>query len=239
MSTTGTNTFTLTRDDVINASLRTLGVIGVGESPVSEDLTNCSQALNILIKSWVKDGIPLWVTQDISVPCVTGQDTYSLGPTGDIVMSRPMRIVDAFIRDSNNLDTTLIQISRQEYDVLGNKFSQGIPNQFYYDNQIPNGNLILYNVPVDSTRTIHIQIQRQFYDMTNGTDNFDFPSEWFQALKWGLIAEVAAEYGANVQIIPYYEQKAMQFKQECFGYSQEEASIFFTPNPQMTVRKYP
>jgi hypothetical protein len=50
LATSGTNTFTVDRDEVISAALRVLGVIGVGETPIAEDYTNCSEALNIMIK---------------------------------------------------------------------------------------------------------------------------------------------------------------------------------------------
>lgn len=306
MAVSGTNTFTVTRNDVISATLRLLGVIGVGETPLTEDYTNCSQALNIMIKAWAKKGLPLWVTEYLEIPMVEGAVPYPLGPTaayvysvtstggtgytagtwtatngttgtnasgtytvsagvpdeftilvaGDsytaapttftlsgagsgavitstivgVTMPRPLRIMEAFIRNSQNSDTTLLTISRQEYNILGNKGTTGIPNQYYYDDQLVNGNLYVYNVPQDSTRTIHATIQRMFYDMTTGTDNFDFPQEWFQALKWGLAAELLAEYGVSLQMIPYYEQKAQEYIEACFDWSQEEASIYFTYN---------
>lgn len=232
MAVTGTSVFTVTRDDIIKASLRALGALGAGETPIVEDYTNCSQALNIMIKSWAKKGLPLWVTQEIEIPMVSGVGDYILGPTatgsGSIVMAKPIRVLDAFIRDSNNLDTSLSQISRQEYLNQGNKLIQGKPNQFYYDPQQPNGLFRVLQVPDSSTDTIHAQIQRQFYDMTSGTDNFDFPQEWFQALKWGLCAELLTEYPVDIQMISYYEQKADLAIKECFDESVEEASVYFT-----------
>lgn len=232
MAVTGTNVFTVTRDDIIEASLRALVVIGVGETPLPEDYTNCSQALNIMIKSWAKKGLPLWVTQEIEIPMVTGVGNYTLGPTatgsGSIVMPKPIRVIEAFIRDTNNLDVNLIQISRQEYINQGNKLITGKPNQFYYDAQEPNGVFKVLQVPDASTDTVHAQIQRQFYDMTSGTDNFDFPQAWFQALKWGLCAELAVEYATEKDMIPYYEQKAEKALIECFDESVEEASLYFT-----------
>jgi hypothetical protein len=240
MPTTGTNVFTVTRDDIIKASLRLLGVIGVGETPITEDYTNCSQALNIMIKSWSKIDNPLWIVQNLNIPMVTGVSSYQIGPTatgtGAVVMSRPMTILSAFIRDSSNNDTTLNLISRQEYDIIGSKGTTGTPNQFYFDRQEPNATLYVYNVPTDSTHTIHARISRQFYDMTSSTDIFDFPEEFFQALKWGLAAELAAEYGIPLQSIPYYEQKAEKYIDEAFSSSVEEADVFFTVDPQITIR---
>jgi len=303
LSTSGTNTFTVTRNEIVSATLRLLGVIGIGETPSTEDYTNCSQALNIMIKSWAKKGFPLWVTEELAIPMVDGANPYPLGPTAGYVFSvsstggtgytagtwvavggttgtvasgtytvtdgapdvftilvagntytsvptsftlsgagtgatitativgvttpRPLRIIDAFIRTPEDQDTTLLTISRSEYEQLGNKFTQGVPNQFYYDIQLTNGNFYVYGVPSEDGYVVYATIQRMFEDMTTGANTFDFPQEWFQALKWGLAAELSAEYGASLQMIPYYEEKATKYTEDCFDWSQEEASIYF------------
>jgi len=85
MAVSGTNNFSVTRNEVIAATLRLLQVTGIGETPQTEDYTNCSQALNIMIKSWAKKGLPLWVTEELVVPMVGGINPYPLGPTGAYV----------------------------------------------------------------------------------------------------------------------------------------------------------
>ena len=44
MALSGISTFTLTRDDVIKASLRLLRELGAGAVPTIEDYLNCNQA---------------------------------------------------------------------------------------------------------------------------------------------------------------------------------------------------
>lgn len=302
MAVSGTNTFTVTRNDIIDAALRTLGVIAIGETPTSEDYTNCSQALNIMIKSWAKKGFPLWTFETLEVPMVPGVLEYPIGPsagyvysvtitdggtgytsatvgftggggtgaaatatvtdgavsaitvtvpgnaytsaptvsiTGDgtgatatativgLTMSKPVRAFSAFLRNPQDYDISLIQISKQEYDMLGYKFNESTPNQFYYDNQLANGKLLVYNLPSEEGYTIHLLTQRMFYDMSGATNDFDFPQEWFQALKWGLAAEIAAEYQVPIDEIPYYEQKAQAYIEESFDFSVEEAAVYF------------
>lgn len=307
MAVTGTSEFSLMRDDMIRAVLRTLGVLASGELPEAEDYRNCSQALNVLIKSWEKKGLPLWVTVQWPITLLSGVAAYPLGAEGGSLYSiqivnggsatesgtwtatdadglaeasgsylvedgtvTSMQIADAgmgfttlpaiftldpevpgvefsvkilgrggpkplkilqegtFIRSAAGYDTTLLQISRQEYNQQGNKSSPGIPNQFYYDIGVDSGMLYLLNVPIDATQMLYLQTQRPFFDMVAETDDFDFPSEWFQALKWGGCAELAAEYGVPLQMISYYEQKASMLLEECFAFSVEEASTMFT-----------
>ena len=149
MSTSGTYSFTVTRDDIIGAALRTLGAFGVADTIPPNDLSNCAQALNLLLKSlMVQKGLPLWCVQTIQTPMVPGQATYIMGPLNAAVNPlRPLRILDAWLRSPAGNDVSLTIESRYDYDTLGLKNSPGNPNQMYYDPQRDNGYITLYNVP--------------------------------------------------------------------------------------------
>lgn len=234
MATSGVYSFTVTRDDIINAALRSLSVLDQASTANSTDLANCGQALNLIMKQWADEGLPLWTVQWISIPLIGGTSSYSLGPTGTVVLPyRPTRVLSAYIR--NNLvgtDTTLQIISRQEYETLGLKTSQSIVNQIYYDAQLPNGIVYCYNVPVDNNYTMYLSIQRPIQDITVGTQNFEVPQEWFLCLKWALAEELALEYGVDASTLQYVNQKAAHYKQIAFDWQQEETSVFFSVDPQ-------
>lgn len=314
MATSGTTNFSVTRDDVVKACLRVLGVIGVGETPITEDYTNCSEALNIMIKSWAKKGFPLWVYDQVTIPMLIGLNKYPIGTTAGYVYStsiltggtgypasgvvtftggttgtvatgtytavagviktititnpgtsyttaptvsfvgagtgatatatiagvttdRPLRIMSAFLRSPENYDTDLLEMSRQEYDVLGNKFIDSTPNQFYYDVELNNGQLYISGKPTIVGYKVLALCQRQFEDVNLSTETFDFPQEWFQALKWGLCAELAEEYGVDENKISRLQIKADAYILECFDWAQEEASIYFTQDYRGTYTR--
>jgi hypothetical protein len=306
MAVTNTNTFTVTRDDVISAVLRILGVIGAGDTISTEDKVNCSQALNIMLKSWSKKGIPLWVNTQISYPILANIQSYPIGPSGGVLLtegitiltpgtgtngtyalgitdvsgtgaagtytvsggvvtninitsggsgytaptltfpsggvsgvtysillkglftSRPLKLHDAVIQTPNQVDLHLTQLARKDWVELGNKETVAVPTQFFFDSQIETATVYLTTKPPVSEGLFIAQVQRQFYDMTNGTDNFDFPQSWFQCIKWGLASEVCTEYNIDKEMIPYYEQKASTTLMEAFDESVEEPSVYFT-----------
>ena len=310
MATTGVSNFSVTRDDVIKAALRGLTELGAGEVPIAEDYTNCSQAINMMLKDWQKKGAALWLYQELSLPLITGVATYPIGPTAGslataacvitaagtggttgtyalgiadagggtgatgtytiaggkltvvtitaagnsyvtpvlsfpsggisgaaatatpvgLTTTKPLRVLDAFIRDASGYDTGLIVIARTESDSLGAKSSTGIPNQLYADPQLSAMQVTLYNPPVDSTRTAHLIVQRPIYDMNAAGDTFDLPQEWFRAIKWGLMDELALEYGVEEKNLQLIMLKAEKFLTECFDFSVEEASVYFTMN---------
>lgn len=231
MARSNTYSFTMTRDDIIDAALRLTGRFGSGDTIPPEDISNCAQALNILAKELAIDGLPLWCVQDIGFPTVIGQAQYNLSTiTGQTL---PLRILDAYRRDSTGNDVTLQIVSRYDYDTLGHKAQQSTPNQCWYDPQIGAGTLTLYDVPANNTDTIHVVLQRQVMDFNLATDNPDFPQEAYRLLKWCLADEIALEYQTPIQDRKEINDKAKGYRDKFFDFEQEQASIYFTPSERM------
>lgn len=226
-------TFSVTASDIINGAFRITGAFGASDTVPTTDFNNALQALNIMIKSWMTAGYELWTVKELVLPMVTGVTSYQIGPTatgtGALVTDRPLRVQYAFLRnDSQSTDVVLSIISRQEYEQLGAKSSLGVVNSIFYDPQLNNGVLYVYTTPSDTTRTIHLFVQRPIQDMNSSTDTFDFPQEWFQALKWGLASEIGLEYGVPPDVLNRIDARALVYKSEMSAWSQEEASMYFT-----------
>lgn len=232
---TRTTTFSVTRDDIIKAALRKLEVIGEGETPSTEDYTNCAFGLNIMLKGWEADGMYLWKLSEITVPLLTNVTSYQIGPTatgtGAVVTDRPMRIIDtSYVRDSAGLDTNLMILSRQEYNQLGLKSTAGTPSQVFYDPQLANGVAKFYGAPSDSTHTAYLTAQTPVYDFNSGTETLDFPQEGYQAVVFGLADAMMDEYPKiDPQKASRIMQKAEYYRNQLANYSQEETSVFFMP----------
>lgn len=228
MATSGTYNFTMSRDDIINAALRLTTRFSADDVVPPQDITNCAQALDLLCKEMVTEGLPLWCIKQYAVPMVANTATYNLSTiTG---MTLPQKVLDAFIRTPAGNDTMLVPVSRWDYDMNGIKTAPGTPNQYYYDPQLGAGVLTVYNVPIDASNTIYVTVQRQIQDAGISTTNPDFPQEAFRMLKWCLADEIALDYSTPAAAMARIEKKAMQLRKEFFDYEQENASVFFTPN---------
>ena len=77
----------VTRDDIIEAALRTLGAIGLDQTPEAAEYTNASEALNLMLKSWISKGATLWKIEEIEVEMVPLVALYHVGPSGARVHS--------------------------------------------------------------------------------------------------------------------------------------------------------
>ena len=246
MTTSGTTTFSVTRNDIIFASLRLLGVLEEGSVPNATAVENASLVLNMLIKDWMTDGIKLWTVNEINLPLVDGKNTYTLGPDSsyDFTEFRPLRLIQGILRNisvSPPVDMPMTIISEQEYNILGSKRSEGNVNTLMYKPYVSHGVLKVFLMPnqnVAEDYELQLNVQRPIEDITSSNQTFDFPQEWYQALRWGLAAELAADYGLDLNRATLVIQRAEQYKQRLMAWDIENASTFFQPDPRFNNPKF-
>lgn len=228
MATSGTTTFTMSRDEIIQSALRLTTRFSADDVIPPGDMANCAQALNLMCKSMVKKYIPLWCVQDVPVPLIAGQREYNLSIASGSKL--PLRVLDCFLRNSNGHDRIINVLSRYDQNNIGLKTSPGEPNQIFYDPQLTGGIITLYAVPTHSTDTLHVIIQRQVQDFNLATDNPDFPQEALQMLKWGLADEIALEYSTPKDVRYEIASKAKKYREDFADEAMEQASVTFTPS---------
>jgi len=238
MALTASTNYSVDRDTLIKASLRLIGVGSIDEDPTPTEITQAVVALNIMIKAWQTDGLQLWQIRTKSMTPIEGQYQYNLGitsPSGDVVGSRPMRIIDIYRRITATVtDTPLIKMSREEYWRLSDKDSKGTPVNYYYDLQLTNGMLNIWpapDAPFATDNTLEILYQKPFDDMdVLATDSFEFPSEWYEAIKYGLAVRLAPEYGIPRLERQLLHQEATIVKDTVMDWDTEDSSIYLAPD---------
>jgi hypothetical protein len=82
MGTSGSVNWTLNRDQIITTALRRLRKIDPALTVPAQDITDGSNILNALIKSWQTDGIILWLNEEVCLHQQYNTQFYTLGPTG-------------------------------------------------------------------------------------------------------------------------------------------------------------
>ena len=79
MTTSGINTFSLSRDDIITSAALEVGDIALGEALDDDTLAQYNLRLNSWVKSLMADGAKLWAMQLATLFMVPSQAQYSLG----------------------------------------------------------------------------------------------------------------------------------------------------------------
>ena len=76
MAVSGTNTFSQTRNDIINRALSILGVKTRGRALTSEEVNEASDALNLFVKGLKSEGVYLWKYAEGTLFLTVGQESY-------------------------------------------------------------------------------------------------------------------------------------------------------------------
>ena len=235
-----TSTYSITRDQIIITALRKLGTVEPADTTSTIDsniVTNCAQALNLMVKQWMTEGIKLWTVTDYTLTLVASQTSYIIGPSGpDLVADKPLRLIQGLLRNisvTSYIDTPLQILSKQEYTTLGSKFSTGIANSVYLNPGLTSATVKFFLTPDTSTATNYQAIltcQRPIYDISLSSDVPDFPNEWMQALVWGLADQLSLEYGLPVNHRQEVLLRAEKYKMQLMDWDVEYESTFFQPD---------
>jgi hypothetical protein len=233
MTTSNSTDFSVTRDQLIAGALRIAGAIAQGETPSATLVTETAEALNMLVKSMQADGMPLWALKKYEVT-LTATGDYTIGVSQTVNTPKPLKVLQAYLHNtSSDVDTPIRVINKQEYEMLGNKTSVGLPNQLYYEPLITTGVMHVHPVPdatIAAAYTVKIIYQRPFEDFDATADEPDFPQEYYDCLKFGLADRIAPEHGLSIQERSDLSRRAKEMRIEALSFGTEEGSMFFQPD---------
>jgi len=309
MAVSGTNTFTLTKNQVIELAYARIGVISEGAPLTDYQISRGSMLLNTMIKSWLAKGFRLWKTErgylfpntasneyildgvtanatrayiatslslnasagdfTIDVASATGFSagffvgvvldnniihwtTEAGAPSGTIItltnalpsgassgnavyvyetkLGKLENLINAQVQLNTSTQIPLQILSRDTYDALSIKNLASITNKIYYNKQLDYGIIRLFGIPSSTGYIVNFTYQKQFYDMTNPLDTFDFPVEWLRSLYLNLAITLYGFYpmmdGDQAKILLAEAQDALM---EVSSFDDENTSIYFMP----------
>lgn len=216
-----TTSFTLTGDQLVAAALRKLAVLGDGQSPSATQLTNGTQALNAMLKTFQTKGMPLWAISESDIT-LTATRTYSIS-------TPPLKVIQALVVD----DTSAIELGQKthtDYNLLGSPDAEGTPVHYWYETT---GILHIWPTPdadAIADKVVRIVFQRQLDSMVSGSDTLDFPNYWHEAAIYGLAHRLSPEYGVPIQDRQMVAKEAEYFLQEALSFGTEEGSLYMQPD---------
>ena len=231
MTLPGTVTENYVRDVLLKGALRLVGAYSSGDAPRAEQVADALEALELMMQEWQVEGF-LWLKQFIYVTLVAAQRSYLIGPTStDLVHSdsaattdylqRPTRIYTPTRLTTDGYESPLTLVTRADYSLLTNKSNTGTVIQVYYDPQIDNGVLYVWPTPSSGvTDKIILSVDQTILSV---------PPEWLNAVKWGLAARIAPEYGLNISERDRLGKEAEFLKDKASSHQTENASTFFQP----------
>lgn len=185
--------------DQINGALRLLGVLAEGESPSAETAQDSLTALNQMLDSWSIERLAVYSTQDQVFTWPSNEITRTIGPTGDFVGNRPVRVDDStYFRDAaTGVSYQVTLINQQQYDAIPMKTaSASNPSVLFVNNTHPDLTLTVYPKPSMSLEW-HIVSVNELAQVANLSTSLSFPPGYLRAFRYNLAMELAPEFGVE------------------------------------------
>lgn len=229
MTTGATDTYSQTRDQIIDDSLANIGVIGPGESASGPPREHAARALNRLVKSIDAEGQFLWRISRLTFTTTAATASYTLNATAFDV-DEPV----SYLQTGGTTRVPLRPMSRDDFMSLPDRTTSGRnPSRYFIEKTLSGAGrilmtMILYPVPNTSSDTVEYAAAVRAKDYVTGADTSDFPSNWVACLVYGLTAELAPAYN-QAPLAAQFRQMYMEAKNQQLGADNEHQNLIFVP----------
>lgn len=151
-----------TARDFVTLAMKEAGVIGLGQTPNSEDINNCFTLLHRMLSQWQKRR---WIVPNLIDIYARGNNAISnlIGPGQYYNSLRPDKIQSAYFKQvnsgQNDVSYPLIPIwSYEDYSQISLKQLNACPTYYFYDNAFPYGNVFIWPIP-SSDYEVHLIVK--------------------------------------------------------------------------------
>jgi hypothetical protein len=221
MATSGTTTFNLDIDDVIEEAYERCGI----RNTKGYDLKSSRRSLNLLFSEWGNRGVHLWKVELKNQLMTAGTITYTTPQDCSDVLEAYVSTTESITSTTN--DISLNKIDRSAYAGLPNKGQTGQPSQYYVNRQT-NPTISLYLAPdcVTYSYLKYYYIQR-IQDAGSYTNQADLPYRFLPSMVSGLAFYIAQKYAPErVQDLKLLYEDEMQ---RALEEDSQRTSVYISP----------
>jgi len=201
-----------TAGDIIDGSLRLLGVLAEGETPSAATSQDALNAMNQMIDSWNTERLSVFSTQDQVFTWPASAISRTLGPSGNFVGNRPILLDDAtyYVDAGTGVSYGIKMINQQQYDGIAVKtVTSTYPQVIFTNMKYPDIEMFVYPVPTRALQWHFISVTELTQPATLATI-LSFPPGYLRAFRYNLATEMAPEFG--VEPTPQVQRIAMTSK---------------------------
>ena len=218
MTTSGTTTFDLDIDDLVEEAFERCGM----RMTSGYQLNSARRSLNLVFLDWANRGLNLWTIEQQTYPLTVGTAEVTLDPD-------TVNVLSAVIRDTSQgqqTDITIDRISREEYLNVPDKTTQARPAQYYV--QRANVFKVFFYPAADQAYTFVYYRIRRIQDAGNYTNTADVNFRFLPCLASGLAYYLALKFAPErvAALKAMYEEDFQRAALE----DRDTASVSFVPD---------
>jgi hypothetical protein len=223
MATTGTTTFNLNLNDLIEEAWERAS--GGGEIRSGYEFRTARRSLSLLLLDWANQGLNLWTIDQGTVPLVAGTATYDMPEDTVDLIEHVLRTGTG----GTQSDLSMTRISVSTYSTIPNKTATGRPIQIYIDRQIE-PKVTVWPVPdASGTYTLVYWRMRRLEDAGNGTNTQDVPFRFMPCLVAGLAYQIAQKIPEGTDRLPLLKMEYDEAWTRAATEDRDRASVSFVP----------
>ena len=176
---------------IIADALAEIGVLGEGETATGEMIERGLRTLNRMLDT-LSTRTDWAYYASMEQKALTGGQTLTIGPTGDIVATRPIKVETAVV-DRNGITYPVKVLDNEKYDQITYKALTGAnPQAIYYEATYPNGTLYLY--PVSSGCTLKMRVLNSVKRFADAYTQIEMPEGYEDAIMLALAIRLCPSY---------------------------------------------
>lgn len=187
--------------DLIERSLRLVGILAAGETLPAEDAEDALAVLNDMLDAWRLESLLAYTINRQVFPIQAGVQVYTIGVGGMWNIERPVRIESAFFQNVDSqppLELPMLNLTQDQYESLRVKgISSTWPQAFYYTQDFPLGQVLLYPKP-SLPNNIVLYLWGVLSQIPSVSTVVTWPPGYARALQYNLALELAPEYGKEL-----------------------------------------
>ena len=211
----------MTANDLIERTLKTIGVLASGETPSAGDAADAFVILNGMVDSWGTQRLTVYTTARTAFDLTASTQDYTIGTGGTFNIARPVWIVAASIipdKDASSAQKIELPITSalnttewQQVAIKGT--TSTYPLEFYYDKAWTAGlaTISVWAVPSTSSSQLALYTPTALVQFADRTTDYTFPPGYEEALRYQLAMRLAPEFGRSIS------QEVHALAQDTFG----------------------
>ena len=219
MATSGTYSFSMDIDEVIEEAMEMIG----GEATLGNEPKSARRSINLLLQDWQNRGIQLWTVNTTAVTVTTSVTSYSLS-------DQNIDVLEAVL-NRDNVDIQLERISMEEYLKIPRKSQTGRPTQYSVRRSRNQAIVYLWPLPENNTDIVKLETVKYFEDVTKSSQTADISRRFYPCLTAGTayfmsMKRPGVDAGRIQMIKGEYEERLQRAQEE----DRERASMYILPS---------
>jgi len=231
MTTSGTSTFNLNLNDLVEEAFERCGA----ELRTGYDLRTARRSLNLLTIEWANRGINLWTIEQGSIPMVQGQIVYDLPVDTIDLLEHVVRTQTG----QQQTDITISRISIDTYSTIPNKNAQGRPIQVWINRQsgadypvtgVKEPQINVWPAPDQSNYYTFVYWRlRRLQDAGDGVTTQDIPFRFLPCLVAGLAYHLSLKVPGALERSQMLKAEYEELWQQAADEDREKAPLRIAP----------